>query len=171
MQAVFKISSFSIVLGVMATAILDIWNVMRHILFDVPLTRYEFIGRWMLHMLDGKFLHESIKQSASMPGELIAGWVGHYMIGVFFAFMLLAGWGLKWLQRPTLMPAMIVGLITVLIPYLIMQPAMGSGIAGSLTANPQAAVIKVMVSHVIFGFGLYAAGLVTQKLQVWLHKK
>lgn len=64
MQQVFKIGSFSIALGVMATAMLDIWNYARHLLFDVPLTRYEFIGRWMLHMLDGKFLHESIKQSA-----------------------------------------------------------------------------------------------------------
>lgn len=62
------------------------------------------------------------------------------------------------------MPAMMVGVITVLIPYLIMQPAMGSGIAGSLTANPQAAMIKVIVSHVIFGFALFAAGLVTNKL-------
>lgn len=165
MQKIFKISSFSIVLGVMATAILDGWNYMRHVAFDVPLTRYEYIGRWMLHMLDGKFWHESIKQSAEMPGELLAGWTGHYMIGVFFALMLLAGWGLKWLQRPTLMPAMLVGLITVLIPYFIMQPAMGSGIAGSLTANPQAAIIKVIVSHVVFGFALYAAGLLVSRLR------
>lgn len=163
MQKVFKVGLFSIVLGTMATAMLDVWNFARHIFFDAPLTRYEFVGRWMLHMLDGKFWHDSIKQSASMPGELIAGWMGHYMIGVFFAFLLLVGWGLKWLQRPTLMPAMMVGLITVLIPYLIMQPAMGSGIAGSLTANPQAVIIKVIVSHVIFGVGLYAAGLITKK--------
>lgn len=164
MKDIFKTGLFSVVLGVMATAILDIWNFVRHLLFDIPLGHYEFIGRWMLHMLDGTFFHESIKQSTPMTGELVVGWMGHYTIGIFFAAMLLLGWGLKWLQKPRLIPAMIVGLVTVAIPFLIMQPAMGSGIAGSLTPNPQGAVIKVIISHVIFGLGLYASGFIVRKI-------
>jgi hypothetical protein len=75
---------------------------------------------------------------------------------------LLAGWGLKWLQRPSLFPAMIVGLITVAIPYFIMQPAMGQGIAGGLTPNPLGAILKVIISHIVFGFALYFAGVITK---------
>ena len=51
----------SIVLGVAATAFLDVVNYLQHIVLDKPLTRYEFIGRWVIYMTDGVFSHESIK--------------------------------------------------------------------------------------------------------------
>jgi len=162
MKFLYKFSLLSAVLGIMSTAILDCWNFLSHIIFDVPLTRYEFIGRWMLHMIDGQFYHQSIKQSSAIYGELVAGWLGHYMIGIFFASLLLGGWGLKWLQRPALMGAMTVSLFTVVIPYFIMQPAMGHGIAGSLTPNPQAMIIKVIA--------LYFAGSLINLVNQLRHK-
>lgn len=171
MNTLYNFSRLSVVLGIMATAILDTWNLLRHLILDIPLTRYEFIGRWMLHMLDGQFFHQSIKQSSVVPGELVVGWMGHYIIGIFFAALLLGGWGLKWLQRPALISAMAVGLFTVIIPYFIMQPAMGHGIAGSLTPNPQAMVMKVIISHVAFGFALYFAGLLMKLVSHLIKKK
>lgn len=148
----------SIVVGALATAILDVWNLVRALAFDVALPRYDLIGRWLLSMLDGRFVHESIRAAEPRTGELLVGWVGHYAIGVVFAMMLLGVWGLKWLHRPRLIPAMLVGLITVAIPYFMLQPGMGSGVAGRLTADPDAARMKVVVSHVVFGAGLYLAG-------------
>lgn len=148
----------SIVLGVLATAVLDLWNLARMLAFDIAFPRYDLIGRWLLHMLDGRFVHDSIRAAEPRAGELLAGWGGHYAIGVLFAMMLLAVWGLKWLHRPRLIPAMLVGLVTVAIPYFVMQPGMGSGVAGRLTADPDAARIKVIVSHVVFGAGLYLGG-------------
>ena len=148
----------SIGLGVLATAILDLWNLARALAFDVAFPRYDLIGRWLLHMLDGRFVHDSIRAADPRTGELFAGWGGHYAIGVVFAMMLLGVWGLKWLHRPRIIPAMLVGLATVAIPYLLMQPGMGSGVAGRLSADPDAARMKVVVSHVVFGAGLYLAG-------------
>ncbi len=145
-------------LGVLSTFFLDVWNFGRHWLFDVPLTKYEFIGRWLLYMLEGRFVHDSIRKADPLAGELLIGWIGHYAIGILFAMMLLGLWGLKWLRKPTLFPALFVGMVTVAIPYFIMQPGMGSGIAGSLTPDPVAARIKVIISHLVFSAGLYLSG-------------
>lgn len=165
MKKAVEFAFYSIAIGVLATAILDIWNFARHWLFDVPLTKYEFIGRWLLYMLEGQFHHASIRASAPRAGELLAGWAGHYAIGVLFAALLLAIWRLDWVRHPRFLPAMIIGMVTVAIPYFIMQPGMGSGIAGSLTPDPMAARMKVIVSHVVFGLGLYCAGWITALLR------
>lgn len=158
----------AIPLGILATGFLDAWNLFRHLAFDVPLTNYEPVGRWLLHMMDGKFVHEHIRHAAEKPGELVAGWAGHYAIGIVFAVILVLGWGRSWLERPRPVPALIVGLVTCAIPFFIMQPAMGNGIAGHLTPDPWAARMKVIVSHIVFGFGLFAAGWLLSGLRARL---
>ncbi|HEU4781614.1 MAG TPA: DUF2938 family protein, partial [Steroidobacteraceae bacterium] len=47
------------------------------------------------------------------------------------------------------------GVGTVLAPFFIMQPAMGVGIAARRTPRPGAARIQSLVTHVVFGLGLY----------------
>jgi len=148
----------SATLGIFATAILDLWNLVRAQAFDVAPPRYELIGRWLLYMPEGRFFHDSIKAADPRVGELVAGWAGHYAIGILFAMMLLGGWGQEWLRRPRFLPALFVGLTTVVIPFLLMQPGMGSGLAGRLAADPEAARMKVVVSHLVFGVALYLAG-------------
>jgi hypothetical protein len=46
----------------------------------------------------------------------------------------------------------------VLFPFLVMQPAMGAGIAASRTRNPGAARLQSLVTHAVFGLGLYTGG-------------
>jgi DMSO reductase anchor subunit len=41
-----------------------------------------------------------------------------------------------------------------------MQPGMGAGIAASRTRNPWSARLQSLVTHTIFGMGLYGAGLI-----------
>lgn len=72
--------------------------------------------------------------------------------------MLLALFGLDWARHPTLAPALVVGIGSVLAPFLVMQPAMGAGIAASRTPRPAAARVQTLVTHSIFGLGLYAGG-------------
>ena len=99
-----------------------------------------------------------------MPGERVVGWTAHYLIGIAFAAVLLALWGLDWARQPTLAPALIVGIGSVAAPFLVMQPGMGAGIAASRTPRPAAARFHSLVTHAIFGFGLYAAGRITTVL-------
>lgn len=56
-----------------ATAFLDIINYLQHLVFDKPLTRYEFIGRWVIYMTDGIFsLLNLSKTAAPRVGEVSA---------------------------------------------------------------------------------------------------
>jgi hypothetical protein len=43
-------------------------------------------------------------------------------------------------------------------PFFLMQPGMGAGIAASRTRRPAAARFQSLVTHGVFGLGLYAAG-------------
>jgi hypothetical protein len=48
---------------------------------------------------------------------------------------------------------------TVVAPYFILQPAMGLGIAARRAPNPAMARLHSLVTHVVFGFGLYLTAL------------
>jgi len=144
--------------GIGATAIIDAWSLVRRRLFGTPLPSYALVGRWLAHMLRGRFRHPSIARAAPVRGELAAGWAAHYLTGIVFAGALLAVAGPTWLQRPTLAPALAVGLGTVLAPFLLMQPGMGAGVAARRTPRPGAARLQSIATHAIFGLGLYAAG-------------
>ena len=49
-------------------------------------------------------------------------------------------------------------------PFLIMQPGMGAGIAASRTPRPAAARMQSLVTHGVFGLGLYVAGWIVRLL-------
>jgi hypothetical protein len=53
---------------------------------------------------------------------------------------------------------MIVGAGSVAAPFLLMQPGMGQGIVARKTPKPWAARARSLVTHLVFGLGLYAAG-------------
>ena len=80
------------------------------------------------------------------------------MIGIMFATMFVAFAGDEWLQHPRLIPAIAFGVVTVLAPLFIMQPALGLGVAASKTPNPRQARVRSLMNHVVFGFGLYIFG-------------
>ncbi len=150
--------------GAGATAAMDLWMIARRRLLGIPLPDYGLVGRWLAHMAHGRFRHERIAASPQVSGERLLGWTAHYLIGIGFAAVLLAVWGAEWARQPTPGPALIVGIGSVAAPFLIMQPGMGAGIAARRTPDPAAARIQSLVTHTVFGFGLYAAGLVARVL-------
>jgi hypothetical protein len=142
-------------LGVGATLLIDLWALLLKRGFNIPSLSYCLLGRWILHMPSGTFAHESIAAATPRRHECLVGWVAHYLIGTAFAvaFVLLAG--APWLAQPTLMPALAFGVVTTLVPYLVMQPALGLGIAASKTPHPTQARLKSLATHTVFGLGLY----------------
>ena len=152
--------------GVGATIVMDAWAIARKRLFGVPLPNYGLVGRWLAHMPHGRFRHGSIAAAQPVQGERLIGWTAHYLIGIAFAALLLGIWGLTWLHKPTIGPALVVGIGTVAAPFLVMQPGMGAGIAGSRTPRPAATRLQSIVTHTIFGLGLYAAGWAIRFLYV-----
>ena len=148
----------TVLIGVGATAVMDLWSIARKNLFGVALPNYGLVGRWLAHMPHGRFRHDSIAASPPIPGERLIGWSAHYLIGIAFAAILPGIWGQSWIERPSIGPALVVGIGTVAAPFLLMQPGMGAGIAASRTPRPAAARRQSLVTHAIFGLGLYASG-------------
>ena len=150
--------------GVGATAVVDLWAIVRKHLLNTPLPNYRLLGRWLAYMPRGRFRHDAITAALPVKGEGVIGWTAHYLIGIAFAAILLRIWGLAWVQHPSIGPALIVGIGTVAAPFFVMQPGMGAGIAGSRTARPAATRFQSLVTHAMFGVGLYAAGWIARAL-------
>lgn len=155
----------AILVGAGATATMDLWALARRRLFGTPLPDYGLVGRWLGHMKDGRFRHAAIAAARPLRGELLLGWVAHYLIGIAFAALLLYVFGLAWLERPSLLPALLVGVCTVAAPFLLMQPGMGAGVAARFAKRPSAARLQSLVTHTVFGLGLYLAGWAARFLQ------
>jgi hypothetical protein len=145
--------------GVGATALTDAWTWLRRRLFAVAPPDYGLVGRWFAHMAGGRLRHDAIARSAPVRGERVLGWTVHYAIGVAYAALMPLLAGPDWFARPTLLPALLVGVATVAAPFLLMQPAMGAGFAASRTPRPWAARMHSLVMHAVFGAGLYLAAL------------
>ncbi|NVK72946.1 DUF2938 domain-containing protein [Marinomonas sp. CT5] len=149
---------FILIIGIGATFIMDIWAIVRKYLLGIPSLNYGMVGRWIGHMMKGRFHHESIGKSPTIPYENVIGWISHYAIGIAFAAVLVSLYGITWTHTPTIVPALTVGIATVVAPFFILQPGMGAGIAASRTPKPTSARIHSLINHAIFGFGLYLSG-------------
>ncbi|MCP8467049.1 DUF2938 domain-containing protein [Pseudomonas sp. ZM23] len=145
----------TLAIGIAATLLMDGWAMLRRRLLGMPSLDYAMVGRWVGHMPRGRFRHAAIGKAAAVTGERALGWLVHYLTGIVFAlaFVMLAGE--SWLNRPTLAPALLFGLVTVAMPFLLMQPAFGLGIAAAKTAAPARARLHSLLTHAVFGLGLY----------------
>lgn len=141
-------------LGIGATVIMDIWLLILKI-FKIPTLNFAFLGRWVGWIFQGKFIHQSIAQSSQIKAEYLLGWIAHYSVGLIFALSFLCIVGSDWLIHPQFYSALLFGLVTVLMPFFIMQPAMGSGFASSKTPHPFLNCLKSLLNHSVFGCGLY----------------
>ena len=143
--------------GIGATAVIDAWAVVRRRWLGIALPDYGLVGRWLGYFPRGRFHHARIADSAPVRGERVLGWGAHYLIGIAFASLLPLWWGVGWLHRPTPGPALAVGLLTVVAPFALMQPGMGAGFAASRTPRPWRARLHSLLTHALFGLGLYAS--------------
>jgi hypothetical protein len=153
----------TILIGGGATLVMDGWALLLR-QFGIASLNFAFLGRWLGHLPRGELMHESITKAAPVRGELLIGWCAHYSLGITFAALLLSTFGLKWARSPSLLPALFIGIVTVAAPLLILQPALGAGIASSKTAKPLFNSMKSLVTHTVYGVGLYLAALATASL-------
>jgi hypothetical protein len=149
-----------IAIGIGATSLMDLWNLFLRRVFGIPSLDYCMLGRWISHMKEGTYKHVNISASPPRRFECALGWIAHYTIGVLLTlglFVLTSG---DWFVRPTPPLALLYGAVTAVFPLFIMQPALGLGIASSRTPNPMRARLKSLMTHSVFGVGLYVCALV-----------
>lgn len=84
---------FTIFIGTGATAVMDLWGMVRKPLLGIAPPDYRLVGRWIAHMTRGRFRHVSIATSPPIRGEDIIGWTAHYLIGIAFAALLIVSGG------------------------------------------------------------------------------
>jgi len=145
--------------GLGATLLMDLWSLLLSRALGAPLTNYCLVGRWFRHMPEGTFMHTGIANSSPKHFECAVGWIAHYIIGVGYALVLVAIVSADWLARPTLLPALLFGIGTVLVPFLVMQPSFGLGIAASRAPSPTQARLRSLMAHIVFGVGLYVCAV------------
>ena len=145
----------SVALGVGATIVMDFWAFILQRLMGIAPFNYALVGRWLAHIGKGVFRHDNIATAKPVTAELVIGWVAHYSIGVVFAAALIMLVGNEWISAPSVIPAIIFGILTVGFPFFIMQPGMGFGIAASKSPKPNVARFRSLLTHFIFGLGLY----------------
>lgn len=158
MSTLATFAACALVIGAGATALLDLWNLARQRLRGIAPLDYALVGRWLAHLARGRLRAAPVAAAPAVYGERALGWVAHYLIGIAFAAALLAGAGPAWVCRPTLAPALAVGVGSVLAPLLVLHPALGLGVFARRAPRPGAVRLRSLQTHAVFGFGLYAAG-------------
>lgn len=145
----------TILIGVGATITFDLWAQFLKFTFKITPSNICVVGRWLLYMPHGIFRHTNIIKAPERRGECLTAWIAHYMIGITLAAIFVLIVGESWLVEPTILPAIVFGIATVIAPFFIMQPAFGFGIAASKTPNPNQARLRSLLNHAAFGAGLY----------------
>jgi hypothetical protein len=114
------------------------------------------LGRWIGHMLKGRFTHEDITKAAPIGHEASIGVVAHYAIGLVLG----AGYGLLLRypqQRQSTLPrATAYGVATTVLPWFWMFPARGQGVMGLRDGDVRVPAFA-LCTHVAYGLGLGAA--------------
>lgn len=155
----------AIAVGLGATLFMDACAILLNRAFDVPLPNMCLVGRWVRYMPEGTFQHDSIAKAPAKSSECMVGWIAHYVIGGIFAVILVLLVSPAWLRFPTILPALFFGIVTVAIPFLVMHPSFGMGIAASRTPNPTQARLRSLMNHAVFGLGLYVSALLLSALR------
>lgn len=154
----------TVIAGIGATLVMDWWSLCQKLILKIPPLDYALVGRWILLLPQGKFRHHTILSASRIPGENLTGWVFHYLIGILFAVIPLLLYGRGWLIDPSLFMGMLTGLLTLITPFLILQPAFGFGIAASRTPRPWVARLLSLITHLSYGIGLYGITAVMASL-------
>jgi hypothetical protein len=146
----------AVLIGVFATIAIDLWAQFLKRGLGQTTTNWGMVGRWFGHMPRGKFTHHPIGKSDPVANERVIGWTAHYIIGITYAFLYLVIVDRFLHGQPTLLSAVIFGLVTVVAPWFLMQPGLGMGVMASKVPNPGSKRLASLSVHAVFGVALFA---------------
>ncbi|MEE9362237.1 MAG: DUF2938 family protein [Cellulophaga sp.] len=156
----------TVLVGLGATLFIDFWKLIVSN-FEIKSRGVLFLGRWLAYTSEGQFFHNTIIQTTSVEHERFYGLIGHYCIGVTFAFLLPSFYSEKWFSNPKIFPAITVGLVSLLPPIFIVQPLFGFGIAFSRIPHSSQHLLKIFIIHKVYGIGLYLTALAMKRIKLY----
>jgi hypothetical protein len=116
------------------------------------------VGRWAIALGRGTLQHRDIRETVSHRHEIAAGWLFHYFIGGGAVALLLAiGWQLAGVTAPLAspLPYLLFGFATSALPWLILLPSFGWGLAGRHGPAGSNALLASTLSHIPYGLGIW----------------
>ena len=138
---------------------MDIWAAVVKYVFRLPTTDWAMVGRWFGHMPRGLFTHHPISDAVPISNELAIGWIAHYITGLVYGLAYLYIVQVLFSSGPSLISALVFGLVTLVAPWFIMKPGMGAGIFASRTPRPGLMRLINLSMHTVFGLSLYLGWL------------
>lgn len=147
------------VIGIGGTAAMDVWAIFLKVAFGMALPNWAMVGRWFAHVPRGTLFHDDIGNAEPVANELAIGWIAHYAVGIVYGWVLLLVAGAGWPQSPTLLPAFILGLVTIGAGWFLLAPGMGAGWAASKRPNPWKIRLFNILAHTAFALGMWGAAL------------
>jgi len=129
-----KVAIEALVVGIIATLATDLWLWLPQIV-GVPPANWALVGRWVAWMPRGVFVHR-IAATPSIRGELVIGWGFHYAVGIAYAVLYLAISRLVLASGPTLISTLVFAIALLVVPWFVMQPALGLGFFAARTPRP-----------------------------------
>ena len=130
--------------GIVGAALMDITEMAMSRIGIRSGVDVALVGRWFLGVTRGQLAHSDIGMSPSVPGEARAGWAFHFLVGgggvalIFPAVLLALGAPDHPAQR--ILAGLRFGLVTSLLPWLVLLPSFGWGWFGR--RGPRGAMIS-----------------------------
>ena len=115
------------------------------------------LGRWIAGLARGRFAHDAIMDTPASRGELPLAFASHYLIGITLTCAFLGTLAMRGGAPKAFWPALAFGLVTNLLPWLVMFPSMGLGLFGLRAPSELLLLRSSFVNHVFFGLGLALA--------------
>lgn len=143
-------------IGIIATAVGDLWNLLLLRLRVIPVLGWNYVGRWVLGFGSGQIYAPDLGAQPTRRGEITVGWVFHYAVGILYGAIYVLALKFLWVE-PTVLNGIVVGLVTLAAPFLIMKPLWGGGVCGLRSPTWPKDMSLTTSGHVVFGLGLYLA--------------
>ncbi|MBO9452117.1 DUF2938 family protein [Tropicibacter sp. R16_0] len=150
-------------LGLGATLITDCVGVLRQG-FAATHGFYCLVGRWLGSVHRQGLFRGDIRAAQPIQAEAALGWAAHIGLGVGFGMAFAALFGPAALRMPQVWQGLSFGVLTVLVPWLVFQPFFGWGIAVSKTPEPWRMRLRGLITHAVFGLGLWLSALLLSGL-------
>jgi len=109
-----------------------------------------------LHAVRGQLVHKNIIKAAPVEHEAAVGGITHYLLGGGLALTYPAVYLVSGAPLPGshVLPSLLWGLATALLPWIILYPAFGWGLFGVRAPQGTRPVLSPTVSHLVYGGGL-----------------
>lgn len=140
--------------GIGATLLIDLWAQLLRRGAGIGSTDWSLVGRWVAGLAHGRLQLQATDFARRERGDALRGWLTHYAVGIAYALIYLA-LASAFALTVSLPSALAFGAITVLAPWLILQPALGKGVFASAAPNPGQTRLLNLIVHLLFGAGLY----------------